>query len=69
MRRCFERVNGKVHVDGEIRERISDLAKEAANQLLTDNTDVDYWDLEALFKSEFGYFYQLACLQDRKKGD
>lgn len=67
MRKCFERIDGSVKVDLETNQKVSDLAEEIANRLLADNPNVDTWDLEALFKSEFGYQYALACTREKAK--
>ncbi len=67
MRKCFERVNSKVKVESETSKKVSTLAEEVANQLLTSNPDVDTWDLENLFNREFGYHYALACMREKSK--
>jgi hypothetical protein len=67
MRKCFERINGNVKVEPETSRKVSDLAEEVANRLLADNPNVDTWDLETLFKSEFGYRYALACMREKFK--
>lgn len=67
MRKCFERVNGKVRVESETSKKVSDLANEVANRLLSDNLDVDTWDLETLFNREFGYRYALACVREKSR--
>lgn len=67
MRKCFKRANGKVKVKLETRKKVSALAEEVANRLLADNPDVDTWDLENLFSSEFGYRYALACMREKSK--
>jgi hypothetical protein len=67
MRKCFERINGNVKVEPETSRRVSDLAEEVASRLLADNLDVDTWDLETLFKSEFGYRYALAWMREKSK--
>ena len=67
MRKCFERINGNIKVEPEIRKKVSDLAEEVANRLLADNPNVDTWDLETLFISEFGYHYSVACVREKSK--
>ena len=67
MRKCFERVDGKVKVESETNKKVSDLAEEVANRLLADNPDVDTWDLENLFNREFGYCYALACMREKSR--
>lgn len=48
-------------------EKVSDLAKEVANRLLADNTDVDIWDLESLFNNKFGYYYAPAWMRGKSR--
>lgn len=67
MRKCFERINGNVKVEPETSRKVSDLAEEVANRLLADNPNVDTWDLETLFKSEFGYHYVVARMREKSK--
>lgn len=67
MRKCFERIDGGVKIEPETSRKVSDLAEEVVNRLLTDNPDVDTWDLETLFKSEFGYRYAVACMREKSK--
>ena len=67
MRKCFERVYGKVKVESETSKIVSALAEKVANQLLASNPDVDTWDLENLFNREFGYRYALACMREKSK--
>lgn len=67
MRKCFERINGNIKVEPEISKKVSDLAEEVANRLLADNPNVDTWDLETLFISEFGYCYALARMREKSK--
>lgn len=67
MRKCFERIDGGVKIEPETSKKVSDLAEEVANRLLADNPDIDTWDLETLFKSEFGYRYALACMREKSK--
>lgn len=67
MRKCFERIDGGVKIEPETSRKVSDLAEEVANRLLTDNPDVDTWDLETLFKSEFEYRYAVAWMREKSK--